>query len=305
MGTRTSPRVVAAITGALVTTALVTTPALDITAAATTATRGAVSRTASLPRPADVVRGRVVAPITLDDGVFTVVPAPADDRPRVSQKAAVREIWASPVLQGHEEGPLGYGLVTISLRVSGVPRVTKLPAWVGFARSSGIANCPVETATSTSSPGDASGTALPSSGYAAVVIGAAQGSPAVTYTARSVLCGSAQPPALALASEVLSEPWQSVAGVKNDSIIVRATLPACGQLEGIDSGGSTKVWTVTVAAVVPDVHGRCDGTREITRTVDLGPVGNPPGAPPPLVSASTRIRHGTLGPSVVAVAPTS
>jgi len=62
---------------------------------------------------------------------------------------------------------------------------------------------------------------------------------------------------------------------------LEASLPACGQLEGISSGGSAKVTTVTVAAVVPDTHGRCNGASDVTQTVALGPVDNPPGAPPP------------------------
>jgi hypothetical protein len=286
-------------------TALITAPGPGIAVAATMASHGAVNRTASLPRPPDVVRGRFVKPVALDGGVLEVVPAPAGDRPLVSREQAAQEIWASPVLQSREQGPIGYGLVTISLQVRGVPHVTRLPAWVGFARSSEMANCPDESPSSTSNPEGLSGKALASSGYAAVVIGAAHGSPAVTYKAPSVLCESVQPATLTPATEVVSVPWQALTGVENESIRVRASLPACGQLEGIDSGGSAKVWTITVAAVVPDVHGRCDGTRDITQTVSLGPVGNPPGAPPPLVSASTIIRHGTLGPSMMAVAPPS
>jgi hypothetical protein len=261
-----------------------------------------VHRAASLPGPADVVRGRFVAPVSLDGGVLEVVPAPAGDRPLVSVKQAAQEIWASPVLQSRTQGPLGYGLVTISLRVLGVPHITKLPAWVGFAKSSGFAGCPEEPATSTSTPLGASGEDLLSSGYAAVVIGAAHGSPAVAFTAPSLVCGSVQPAALALASEVISVPWQALTGVENDSIRLRASLPACGSFEGIASGGSAKVITITVTALVPDVHGRCDGTSDVTQTVAMGPIGNPPGAPPPLVTASTIIRHGSLGPMRLAVA---
>ena len=166
---------------------------------------------------------------------------PAIDRTS-SQAQAAQEIWASPVLQSRTEGPLGYGLVTISLRVKGVPHVTKLPAWVGFAKSSGMANCPEEspTSSSTSTSAGLSGKDLPSSGYAVVVIGAGHGSPAVTYTAPSLFCGSVQPAALALATEVVSVPWQAVTGVENESLEVRASLPACGQLEGISSGGSAQ-----------------------------------------------------------------
>jgi hypothetical protein len=245
-----------------------------------------------------------VASVSLDGGVLEVAPAPAGDHPLVSEERAAEEIWASPVLQGDQQGPLGYGVVTISLRVGGVPHVTRLRAWVGFARSSGTAFCPEKSPSSTSNADGLSGQALSSSGYAAVVIGAAHGSPAVTYRAPSMVCGSVQPAALALASEVLSVPWQALTGVANESIQLRVTLPACGTLEGIASGGSAKVTTITVTAVVPDVHGRCDGTSDITQTVALGPVGNP-GAPPPLVTGSTIIRHGPLGPSRLAVAPGS
>jgi hypothetical protein len=285
-------------------TALVTAPGPGIAAASTAASHGEANRTASLPRPADVVRGRFVAPVSLDGGDLEVVPAPAGDRPRVSRKQAAQEIWASPVLQGHQAGPLGYGLVTIALRVVGVPHITKLPAWVGFAKSSGFAGCPEEPAssTSTSNPVGPSGEDLLSSGYAAVVIGAAHGSPAVTYTAPSLFCGSVQPAALALATEVLSVPWQALTGVENDSIQLRASLPACGSFESITSSGGAKVTTITVSAVVPDVHGRCEGARTTTQSVALGPIGNPPGAPPPLVTASTVIRHGSLGPMRLAVA---
>ncbi len=298
---------VAALTAALA--ALATASVPGIAAAATRASQGAVNRAASLPGPGDVVRGRFVAPVALDAGTLEVVPAPAGDRPHVPEAQAAQEIWASPVLQSRTQGPLGYGLVTISLRVKGVPHVTKLPAWVGFAKSSGMANCPEESpttaGTSTSTSAGLSGKDLPSSGYAVVVIGAAHGSPAVTYTAPSLFCGSVQPAALALATEVVSVPWQAVTGVENESFEVRASLPACGQLEGISSGGSAKVTTVTVAAVVPDAHGRCNGTSDVTQTVALGPVDNPPGAPPPLVTASTVIRHGPLGPTKLAVAPAS
>jgi hypothetical protein len=289
---------VAALTTA---TALVTNLDPGIAAAASSASRSAVSAAPSLPRPAVVVRGRFAKPVALDGGVLEVVPAPAGDRPLVSMGQAAQEIWASPVLQGRAQGALGYGLVTISLRVAGVPHIMKLPAWVGFAKSSGFAGCPEESATSTSVPAVLSAKDLPSNDYAAVVIGAARGSPAVTYTAPSLFCGSVQPASLALATEVVSVPWQALTGLENQSIQVRASLPACGRFESIGSGGSARVITVTITAVVPDVHGRCQGARTITQSVPLGPAGNPPGAPPPLVTASTIIRHGPLGPSRLAV----
>jgi hypothetical protein len=290
---------------AAVTTALLTTLGPGMAAAATRPSHGAVNPADSLPRPADVVRGRFVAPVSLNAGAFTVVPAPAGDRPLISREQAAREIWASPVLQSRQVEALGYGLVTITLRTVGVPHITKLPAWVGFAKSSGFAGCPEQSATSTTIAAASSGTDLASSGYAAVVIGAMHGSPAVTYTAPSLFCGSVQPATLAQATEVLSVPWQAMTGLENQSIQVRASLPACASFEGITSSGSAKVTTITVAAVLPDVHGRCNGTSDITETVALGPPGNPPGAPPPVVTASTLLRHGSLGPSQLALAPRS
>jgi hypothetical protein len=295
--------VVTALMSAGVVTALATASSPGMAAAATP-TLGGVQRAASLPGPADVVRGRFVEPVLLDGGVLRVVPAPAGDRPLVSKAQAAQKIWASPVLQSRQQGPLGYGLVTISLRAKGVPRVTRLLAWVGFARSSELANCPMEASGSTAQPG-LSGPALTSNGYAAVVIGAAHGSPAVAYAAPSVLCGSVQAASLTQASEVVSVPWRAVTGLVNESIRVRVSMPACARVEGTSSGGSAKVSTITVDAIVPDVHGPCAGASHITETVLLGPADNPPGAPPPLVSASTIIRHGRLGPSVTTVAPPS
>jgi len=313
MGKRSGPLRVTALVATLVATlmavllatllAAVSVPALA--AAAPRASHGAEKPRASLPGPPDVVRGRFVAPVALDGGVLEVVPAPARVRPGLSEEQAAQEIWASPVLQGRAEGPLGFGLVTISLKVGGVPHVTKLPAWVGFAKSSGVAFCPDESASSTSSPASLSGTDLPSSGYAAVVIGAADGSPAVTYSAPSLFCGRVQPAAGGQATAVLSVPWQALTAVENQSIRVRASLPACASFEGIASGGSAKEFTITISAVVPDVHGRCEGTSDITQTVVMGPVDNPPGAPPPLITATTAIRHGALGPMQLAVAPAS
>ena len=203
------------------------------------------------------------------------MPAPEHDRPRVTGESAAQKIWASPVLLGRQEGPLGYGLITISLHVKGVAPLFRLPAAVGFAKATDTASCPAERSVPTTNPSGTSLTALPSNGYAAVVIGAVSGSPAVSYTARSSVCTSVQAASLAKATEVLSVPWQLLSGPRTGSIRLRATLPPCGDLEGISSGGSAKAWTITVGAVVPDVLGRCGRTHSATQTVDLGPPGNP------------------------------
>src|ERR1019366_5192276 len=131
--------------------------------------------------------GRFTKSVALDHGVFSVVPPGRGTRPRITSKKAAAMIWASPKVQGAQAGPLGYGMVTVTLRRQGVPRITRLLAWVGFARHIASYSCPEQSSAAPPLP------ALPSDGYSAVVIGAVHGSPAVVYTARSSVCGSLQP----------------------------------------------------------------------------------------------------------------
>jgi hypothetical protein len=266
-------------------------------ASVVSASHVAVKQTAA-PRTADVVRGRFVATVRLDGGELTVVPAPAHDHPVLTEAQVAKKIWASPVLSGRQEGPLGYGLVTISLHVSGVPTVTRVLAWIGFATSTGAESCPVESPTSsTPIPSPAS---FPSNGDAAVVIGGTTGAPAVSYTARSLFCENIQPAALANATEMVSVRWEALGSFHNGALRVRAPLPACGTLAGISSGGTSKSETITVTVTVPDVRHHCAGPRTTTQTLNLGPIGNTPGAPPSPISATTAIVHGVLGPVLAA-----
>jgi hypothetical protein len=147
------------------------------------------------------------------------------------------------------------------------------------------------------SPGNATTTLppLPSAGYAAFVIGATHGSPVVTYVAASAPCGSVVRATLTNASEAISLPWQALGPVAGGSLPVRATIPPCGSLTGIMTGRSAQSMTVTLGAVVPDVHGPCQGAQSVTKVVAFGPEGAP-GAPPPLVSSRTQVRHGAVGP---------
>jgi hypothetical protein len=264
----------------------------------------AASRSASLPRAADVARGRFVASVALDTGALTVVPASAHDRPTLSETKAAEKIWASPVFAGHQKGPLGYGLVTISRQAKGVARITRLPAWIGFAQSRSGEACPAETPSS-SAPSLPAAASFPSSGYAAVVIGAATGAPAVTYTARSLVCTSVQPAAVAKATEVESARWRALSPLTNGAFTLRATVPACGTLEGTGSEGSAQSVTVTVDVTVPDVPAHCTGVHTVTQPESLGP---PEGAPNPgpasLITSATVIQHARVGPiSQVAQGP--
>jgi hypothetical protein len=53
--------------------------------------------------------------------------------------------------------------------------------------------------------------------------------------------------------------------------------------------------TITIGAVVPDVPHHCHGTKSVNETVVMDPAAGP-GAPPQLVSGTTKILHGALGP---------
>jgi hypothetical protein len=282
-----------AVTGAFILAAVV---AAAVVVAVTGPVLAAARPRSSSPAAADVVGGRFVTPVSLDGGVLTVTPAPTGDRPTVAKSAAAQKIWASPVMNGRNEGPLGYGIVTITRHAKGVPRISTLPAWVGFARSTSAYGCPDEPSPPSTGPSRARPVSLPSDGYAAIVIGAARGTPAVSYTARSEVCLSVQAASLAVATEVLSVPWQPISGIEGGSMQVRVTIPPCGSLEGVSSGGSAKGATITIGAVVPDAPSGCGPSSTITQTVFLGPPNNPPGAPPSPVSASTPILHAPLGP---------
>jgi hypothetical protein len=274
-------------------------PVLMMALLATSPGAGAVAHaTATSPATANVsAAGRFLAPVELDGGELFVAPAEPGQRPEVSRVSAAAKIWANPAVEGAQEGPLGYGLVSIALRVHGVARVERLLAWVGFARHTAAYSCPAETGPVVKEP------PLPSDGYIAVVIGAVDGAPAVTYTARSSVCESVHPASLTNANEVVSVPWSMVGGATGAALQVVASVPPCGTVAGIASGGSATSMTITIGATVPDVLSHCGPAQVVSETVNLGPLGNPPGAPPPLVSPTTRILHGALGPAHLTVTP--
>ncbi len=244
------------------------------------------------PMNARVVHGRFTTPVDLDGGVLRLIPATSGDVPAVPEQEAARKIWASPTLTGYQKGPLGYGLVTIAASAPGVPAIRKLLAWVGFAQERALVSCPAIQA-----PGPSvtttSGPPLPrTSGWAAVVIGAKTGSPAVSYVARSAPCGTIVPASLTLAKEIISVPWQPISGGLASVLV---SVPPCGSIAGStanESAGSVTIW---VGAVVPDVARHCGGTRTVSYAPNVGPPLSP-GAPPSPISPATQILHGALGP---------
>ncbi len=207
------------------------------------------------------------------------------------------QIWATSQILGYRPQALGFGVVTITKHAPGVPPITRLPAWVGFATVSGIAfSCPSMVLR----PHAPAIVPPVSAGDAAVVVGVARGSPAVVYKARSAPCDTLLPSSLTRASEAFSIPWVPLGPITGELLRVEAVLPVCGSYAGTASGGSAAAMTVTLYAVVPEGEpgSHCGGGRVVSETILLGP-GPVPGAPPPLVSPSTSILHGATGPERV------
>lgn len=241
-----------------------------------------------------MVNGRFVSTVTLDGGAVTILPAPRRLHPRRAESAVETQIWATEQIMSYRRQILGFGIATITKKAPGVPRVTKLPAWIGLATRAGLSvSCPSLAPDPRTPPLPV----LPSDGEAAVILGDAGTAPAVVYQARSVICESVTPAQLTNALESLSIPWTQVGPVNDGVLELQATVPQCGQYSGASSGGTAKALTVTIYSDVPEdtAHRHCPAARVVDESLPLGPVGVP-GAPPPVVSAGTAILHGETGP---------
>lgn len=274
--------------------------------------QGQVERSVSsgTPVPTDVVQGRFVSEVTLDGGEVTVTPAPKRLAEGSSERTIATQIWATGEIMGYHPQVLGFGLATIHEHVEGVPRVARLPAWVGFASDSfeggtfgsgggsggsgASAFCPSENR-----PENVKTPSPLSPGEAAVIVGVGRHAPAVVYQARNVVCGRAASPKLTNALEIVSVPWNAVGTPRGQFLSVQTTLPRCGEQFGISSGGSSDSFGVSVLATVPEdaTDLRCRPSHVVTESVLLDAGGSGiPGAPPPVVTSSAPILHGRVGP---------
>lgn len=245
------------------------------------------------PSHAKVVHSRFVSTVRLDAGVVTIRPAPLSLRPESSELEVEGQVWATSEIMSYRPQAFGFGLVTITKHVSGVPPVVNLPAWVGLASDAQIAfNCPMMR-----TPPTQPDPPLPTPGDAAVIVGSSVGSPAVVYRARSAPCASVAAASLTNALESVSVPWIPEGALISELLNVQVDVPPCGGIGGIATGGSAAAQTITVYALVQEspVAMSCTPRRFVDQTVILGP-GSTPGAPPPLVSPRTQILHGELGP---------
>jgi hypothetical protein len=220
----------------------------------------------------------------------------------LNARAIAAEIWATTQLRGYSplsrsgsKAPLfGFGIVTITKHVKGVPVVTKVPAWVGFARETALYHCPAQT--SRQSTQQLLGRAA-YSGLAAVVVGQPSGSPAVVYVAKSVRCGRLYPAVLSNATEQFSLSWTVAGKVGTSKVAIEVTPPMCGRIVGNAvaatwrSGWLSSV-TITEFGTVPEYTAAwrtCPMPTPTREVIDLrGPT-----------SSSTQFVHPKTGPMTV------
>ena len=219
-----------------------------------------------LPTQSSVVGDRFVSDVELDNGAFSVQPAPIDTVPVVSKADAEKLLFASPLFQGKTAGVLGFGLVTSQVSQHGVPTYQSDPGWIAFGWG-GATNCPMETA-------PPSPAALPSSGYVAVALIEGAGGGDLSYEARSDPCGlGVAGPSVQPATYIESVVWTQDGQVTGSSVQITYTLPACGKLAGYEADGSGDTDTLSVSAEVPDSPGNCSSPSPVTDVVQLSPAG--------------------------------
>ena len=245
----------------------------------------------------DVRHYRYIHPLQLDNGVLTVTPAPTSMKTPTDKSGFARRIWATSQLQGYSkqpQGSLGFGVVTITKHVRGVPVVDKVAAWVGLAYETSSYHCPIQTT------GPSTQQLLrraPYSGMAAVVVGKPSGSPAVVYIAKSVRCGRFYRARLANALEQFSLPWRIISTVGASTIEVNVSPPPCGHVIGNAVAGTWRSGvlssvTITEYGTSPEYTAQyqaCPVAAPVREVIDLrGPT-----------SSHTRFIHPTAGPMTV------
>ena len=241
----------------------------------------------------DVRHYRYIHPFQLDNGALTVTPAATSMKTPTNEFGFARRIWATSQLQGYSKQSrvsLGFGMVTITKHVRGVPAVEKVTAWVGLAHENTPYHCPIQTT------GPSTQQLLrraPYSGMAAVVVGEPSGSPAVVYIAKSVRCGRFYRARLANALEQFSLPWRIISTVGASKIELIVSPPPCGHVMGNAVAGTWRSGVLSSVAITE--YGT---SPEYTTGFQACPVATPvrevidlPGP----TSSRTRFIHPTTG----------
>jgi hypothetical protein len=222
------------------------------------------------PTQASVVDGRFVSDVELDNGAFSVQPAPIDTVPVISQADAEQLLLASRLFETATDGVVGFGLVTSQVSQNGVPTYQSDPAWVAFGwGGSGVSGCKAPAPSPTVSNAD-----LPSGGYVAVALIEGAGGGDISYQARSAECGTAVGPFVAPATHVESVPWTQDGPIVNNEAYVLYSPAPCGSEDSFQGSPDSKGrLTVSIAMTVPDVVTSCPSVAPIRTRVasSIGP----------------------------------
>jgi hypothetical protein len=226
------------------------------------ATLPSPSGTPGLPTPNSVIDDRFVTDVVLDDGAFSVQPAPVDTVPVLPKAAAEQLLLASPLFRDTIEGVVGFGLVTSQVNQNGVPTFRSDPAWVAFGWDTGTSSCKAEAPTPTVTNGD-----LPSGGYVAVALIEGAGGGDISYEAQSAPCGQVQGPFVAPATHVESVAWEQAGAIVNNEAYVKYVPAPCGTEDSLHTERDNGLLIVTIEMTVPDAASSCPSLAPRTTRV--------------------------------------
>jgi hypothetical protein len=238
------------------------------------------SGASGLPTQDSVVDGRFVTDVVLDDGAFSVQPAPLDTVPVISKAKAEELLWASPLFGNESEGVLGFGLVTSEVSQNGVPTYRSDPAWVAFGWGGGVSyGCTPSGPAPTVTNDD-----LPSGGYVAVALIEGAGGGDISYQARSAPCGEAQGPFVAPATHIESVPWTQAGPISGNGAYVTYVPAPCGTEDSLYTERDNGRLVVTISMTVPDAASSCPSLAPRTTRVSSS-----------LSPKITGLEHGATG----------
>jgi hypothetical protein len=226
------------------------------------ATLPSPSGTPGPPTQDSVVDGRFVSQVELDDGAFSVQPAPIDTVPVISKVKAEQLLFASPLLSDKSDGVLGFGLVTSQVSQNGVPAFRSDPAWVAFGWGGGVLSCAPSAATPTVTDGD-----LPSGGYVAVALIEGAGGGDMSYEAQSAPCGHVQGPIVSPATHIESLEWTQAGPISGNEAYVTYVPAPCGTEDSLRTEHDNGKLVVSIVMTVPDVASSCPSLAPRTTRV--------------------------------------
>jgi hypothetical protein len=255
---------------------------------------------------ADVVDGRFVKTVVLDNEALTIMPAPSSITSGMQLSSMESIMWATSQLAGYRQQVVGFGLATLSKHtvsdhgVTSVQVFTNVPSFIALATSSGeVFHCPSVTANKKT-------VRLASSGEAAVVVATPKAytgpgnyseHAGIVYIAASAPCGSLVKPVLASATEQVSLPWNQTGPITHGQLPISLWAPACGgTLASYSVSGNRKSLTVTLRGLVYEglFEELCPVGRLVHETIGLAPTNGE--SLVPIVTPSTKIIHAPLGP---------